>query len=42
MRASETAEIIADNCRVSSDNILGEVGQGFIQAMKVLMVVGYQ
>tara|TARA_B100000614_G_scaffold109706_1_gene98493 strand:- start:470 stop:1609 length:1140 start_codon:yes stop_codon:yes gene_type:complete len=36
MRASETAEIILDNCRVSSDNILGEVGQGFIQAMKVL------
>jgi alkylation response protein AidB-like acyl-CoA dehydrogenase len=36
MRASETAELIFDNCRVSEDNILGEVGEGFIQAMKVL------
>tara|TARA_B100001142_G_scaffold19314_1_gene17924 strand:- start:1658 stop:2797 length:1140 start_codon:yes stop_codon:yes gene_type:complete len=36
MRASETAELIFDNCRVHKDNILGEVGDGFIQAMKVL------
>lgn len=36
MRASETAEVIFDNCRVHKDNILGEVGEGFIQAMKVL------
>lgn len=36
MRASETAEVIFDNCRVHKDNILGEVGQGFVQAMKVL------
>ncbi len=36
MRASETAEVIFDNCRVHKDNILGEVGDGFIQAMKVL------
>ena len=36
MRASETAELIFDNCRVPVDNILGEVGDGFIQAMKVL------
>ena len=36
MRASETAELIFDNCRVHKDNILGEVGEGFIQAMKVL------
>ena len=36
MRASETAEVIFDNCRVHKDNILGEVGNGFIQAMKVL------
>ena len=36
MRASETAELIFDNCRVHKDNVLGEVGQGFIQAMKVL------
>ncbi len=36
MRASETAELIFENCRVHKDNILGEVGEGFIQAMKVL------
>jgi alkylation response protein AidB-like acyl-CoA dehydrogenase len=36
MRASETAELIFDNCRVPEENILGEVGDGFIQAMKVL------
>jgi len=36
MRLSETAEMIFEDCRVHKDNILGEVGQGFIQAMKVL------
>jgi len=36
MRASETAELIFDNCRVPNENILGNVGDGFIQAMKVL------
>lgn len=36
MRASETTELIFDNCRVHKDNILGNVGEGFIQAMKVL------
>jgi len=36
MRASETAELIFDNCRVPHENILGNVGDGFIQAMKVL------
>ena len=36
MRASETAELVFDNCRVPSENILGNVGNGFIQAMKVL------
>ncbi|UCE94012.1 MAG: acyl-CoA dehydrogenase family protein [Flavobacteriaceae bacterium] len=36
MRASETAELIFDNCRVHKDNMLGEVGEGFIQSMKVL------
>ncbi len=36
MRASETAELIFDNCRVPETNILGNVGDGFIQAMKVL------
>ncbi len=36
MRASETAEMIFDNCRISDNNRLGEVGEGFYQAMKVL------
>lgn len=36
MRASETTELIFNNCRVHKDNILGKVGEGFIQAMKVL------
>ncbi len=36
MRASETAELIFDNCRVHKDQILGEVGDGFVQALKVL------
>jgi hypothetical protein len=36
MRASETAELIFDNCKVPDTNRLGEVGQGFIQAMKIL------
>ncbi len=36
MRASETVELILDNCRVHKDAILGKVGDGFIQSMKVL------
>ena len=36
MRASETAELIFDNCRVSHCNLLGNIGDGFVQAMKVL------
>ena len=36
MRASETAELIFNNCRVPNDNVLGNVGDGFVQAMKVL------
>ncbi|MEX1189189.1 MAG: acyl-CoA dehydrogenase family protein [Bacteroidia bacterium] len=36
MRASETAEMIFDNCRVHKDQTLGKVGDGFIQAMKIL------
>ena len=36
MRASETAEMIFDNCRISDEQRLGEVGEGFRQAMKVL------
>ena len=36
MRASETAEMIFTNCRIPDENRLGEVGDGFKQAMKVL------
>lgn len=36
MRASETAELIFDNCRIPNDHVLGNIGDGFIQAMKVL------
>ncbi len=36
MRASETTEVIFEDCKVSDENILGEVGEGFIQAMKIL------
>jgi alkylation response protein AidB-like acyl-CoA dehydrogenase len=36
MRASETAEMIFDNCVVSDAQRLGEVGDGFKQAMKIL------
>ena len=36
MRASETTEMIFDNCRIPDANRLGEVGVGFKQAMKVL------
>ena len=36
MRASETAEMVFDNCRVPDANRIGEVGAGFKQSMKVL------
>jgi alkylation response protein AidB-like acyl-CoA dehydrogenase len=36
MRASETAEMIFDNCRIPDSNRLGEVGEGFKQSMKIL------
>jgi alkylation response protein AidB-like acyl-CoA dehydrogenase len=36
MRASETAELVFDNCRIPDANRLGEIGEGFIQAMKIL------
>ncbi|SHM22941.1 Acyl-CoA dehydrogenase [Chitinophaga jiangningensis] len=36
MRASETAEMIFSNCRIPAANVLGTVGDGFIQSMKVL------
>jgi alkylation response protein AidB-like acyl-CoA dehydrogenase len=36
MRASETAELIFSDCRIPDANRLGEVGDGFVQSMKVL------
>ncbi|RZS94739.1 acyl-CoA dehydrogenase family protein [Cecembia calidifontis] len=36
MRASETAELIFEDCRVHESQVLGEVGEGFIQSMKIL------
>jgi len=36
MRASETTELIFDNCRVPKENLLGKEGEGFTQAMKIL------
>ncbi len=36
MRASETAEMIFEDCRIPNENILGNIGEGFKQSMKVL------
>ena len=36
MRASETCELIFDNCRIPTENLIGLEGEGFIQAMKIL------
>jgi alkylation response protein AidB-like acyl-CoA dehydrogenase len=36
VRASETAELIFDNVRVPEENVIGELGQGFIQSMQIL------
>lgn len=36
MRASETAEMVFADCRIPDENRLGEVGEGFIQSMKIL------
>lgn len=36
MRASETAELIFDNCRIHQSQVLGKEGDGFVQAMKIL------
>lgn len=36
MRASETACLFFDNCRIPKENVLGNVGDGFVQSMKVL------
>ncbi len=36
MRASETAEMIFTDCKIHKSQVLGKVGDGFVQAMKVL------
>ena len=36
MRVSDTAELVMEDCRVPAANILGKIGHGFIDAMKVL------
>ncbi len=36
MRASETTQLIFDNCKVPEENMIGNVGEGFYQAMKIL------
>ena len=36
MRASETTEVLFQNCRIPADQVIGEAGQGFIQTLQVL------
>ena len=36
MRCSETAEMIFEDCRIPEENVLGKVGDGFVQSLKVL------
>ncbi len=36
MRASETSEVIFENCTIPAENLLGEEGQGFINTLQVL------
>jgi alkylation response protein AidB-like acyl-CoA dehydrogenase len=36
MRASETSEVLFENCRINADQLLGSVGQGFVNTMQVL------
>lgn len=36
MRASETTELIFENCRIPAGNLIGKEGEGFIQAMQIL------
>jgi alkylation response protein AidB-like acyl-CoA dehydrogenase len=36
MRASDTSEVIFENCRVPADQLLGDEGQGFVETMQVL------
>ncbi len=36
MRASDTSSLVLEDCRIPGDHLLGEEGEGFVQAMKVL------
>ncbi len=36
MRASDTTQLAFDNCKIPEENLLGNEGEGFIQAMKIL------
>ncbi len=36
MRTSDTASVILEDCRVPPEGVIGEVGQGFAQALQVL------
>ncbi|WP_185218595.1 acyl-CoA dehydrogenase family protein [Sphingobacterium mizutaii] len=36
MRASETGSLFFDNCRIHKDQLIGEIGDGFVQALKLL------
>jgi alkylation response protein AidB-like acyl-CoA dehydrogenase len=36
LRASDTATLVMEDCRIPKENLIGELGQGFIQSMKVL------
>lgn len=36
MRASETTEMVFEDCRVPEENIVGKIGEGFVQALKIL------
>ncbi|PYR43387.1 MAG: acyl-CoA dehydrogenase [Acidobacteria bacterium] len=36
MRASDTSEVLFENCRIPADQLIGEEGQGFVNTMQVL------
>ena len=36
MRASDTATLVMEDCRIPAENLIGAQGEGFVQAMKVL------
>lgn len=36
MRASETTEVLLEDCRIPFENVLGDIGDGFVQALKIL------